>query len=158
MDFLYLFEPNLAFGPCASDPCLNGATCFESFDGISFFCSCLEGWEGDTCDTPAADHCDPNPCMNGGTCTSSDSAFQCSCPSGFAGALCQLGTYLTRTIVQHLVSLVCTSLWELNLQRIVPLHSHTVTYHFTAVHDVTITLRCILVWICAILSHTKIVL
>ena len=25
-------------------------------------------------------------------------------------------------------------------------------------HDVTMTFRCILVWICAILSHTKIVL
>ena len=30
-------------------------------------------------------------------------------------------------IVQHLVSLLCTSLWELNVQRIVPLHSrHTI--------------------------------
>ena len=45
----------------------------------------------------------------------------------------------------HPVSLLCTSLWELNVQQIVPLHSHAVLYHFTAVHDVTITLRCILV-------------
>ena len=44
------------------------------------------------------------------------------------------------------------------MQPIIPLHSHAVTYHFTAVHDVTITLCCILAWICVILSRTKIVL
>ena len=55
-------------------------------------------------------------------------------------------------VVQHLVSLLCTSLWELNVQQIIPLHSHAV--HIT----IWITLRCVLVWICAILSRTKIVL
>ena len=60
-------------------------------------------------------------------------------------------------IVQHLVS-SCTSLWELNVQHIVPLHSRAVSYHSARVHDVTITLRCVLVWICAMLSRTEIVL
>ena len=33
------------------------------------------------------------------------------------------------TIVQHLVNLLCTSLWELNVQQIVPLHSRAVSHH-----------------------------
>ena len=44
------------------------------------------------------------------------------------------------------------------MQQIIPLHSHAVTYQFKGVHDITLTLRCVLVWICVILSHTNIVL
>ena len=45
---------------------------------------------------------------------------------------------------------------NLNVQQIVPLHSCAVTYHVTGVHAVTITLRCVLVWICTIfISRTK---
>ena len=37
-------------------------------DGVSSFsCSCVEGYEGDCCETNTND-CDPNPCENGGTC------------------------------------------------------------------------------------------
>ena len=61
-------------------------------------------------------------------------------------------------IVQHLESLLCTSLWELNVQNLVPLHSRAVSYHSAGGHDVTITLLCVLVRICAILSRTEIVL
>ena len=38
-------------------------------------------------------------------------------------------------IVQHLVSLLCTSLCKLNVQQFVPLHSRAVSYHSAGVHD-----------------------
>ena len=34
----------------------------------SYNCSCVLGWEGDSC-AINIDNCSPNPCMNGGTCT-----------------------------------------------------------------------------------------
>ena len=51
-----------------------------------------------------------------------------------------------------------TCIWELNPRQIVPLHSCAVSYHSAGVYEVIITLRCVLVWICPILSHTEIVL
>ena len=44
------------------------------------------------------------------------------------------------------------------MQNLVPLHSRAVSYHSAGGHDVTITLRCVVVWICAILKRTEIVL
>ncbi len=34
---------------CASDPCQNGATCFEGID--SYLCQCPDGYEGTNCET-----------------------------------------------------------------------------------------------------------
>ena len=39
------------------------------------------------------------------------------------------------------------------MQNLVPLHSRAVSYHSAGGHDVTITMCCVLVWICAILSY-----
>ena len=40
-DFLDIHE-------CASNPCLNGATCI---DGVgSYICECKDGWEGSHCE------------------------------------------------------------------------------------------------------------
>lgn len=84
----------VVIGACMSEPCLNGAICFEDVNGENFFCSCTADWQGPTCAEPLQNNCDPNPCMNGGACTSNLNIFQCDCPEGFAGALCQLGKYM----------------------------------------------------------------
>ena len=37
------------------------------------------------------DKCHPNPCLHGGVCVSSGgSAYQCHCPSGFMGSMCEV--------------------------------------------------------------------
>ena len=54
--------------PCQRQPpCQNGATCINNGLG-DYLCQCLDGYEGDTCETETIE-CYPNPCQNGGTCT-----------------------------------------------------------------------------------------
>lgn len=51
---------------CASNPCLNGATCMETFG--SFYCSCPQGWTGPRCNegrdyilsSCSLEYCKPN--------------------------------------------------------------------------------------------------
>ena len=49
--------------------------------------------------------CDPNPCQNGGTCFSEGG---CSCPPGFNGVNCEMGTSNARTtsVFPHDVRLI----------------------------------------------------
>ena len=37
------------------------------------------------------DLCSPSPCQNGGECLVSGSTFECRCPLGFAGNVCETG-------------------------------------------------------------------
>jgi len=39
---------------------------------------------------PLEDFCVSQPCLNGGLCVSTDSSFQCQCPAGFDGIVCEL--------------------------------------------------------------------
>lgn len=39
--------------------------------------------------------CDSSPCLNNGTCQDLYGEFNCYCPSGFTGKMCQTGEYLT---------------------------------------------------------------
>lgn len=41
--------------PCASEPCLNGATCNDTDDLMSYFCVCPEAFYGETCEQGKAD-------------------------------------------------------------------------------------------------------
>ena len=56
----------VVFGFCISNPCQNGASCFENQEGFS--CQCQPGYDGRTCEEDI-DDCWPPPCQNGGTCT-----------------------------------------------------------------------------------------
>ncbi|KAK2721506.1 protein crumbs-like [Artemia franciscana] len=92
---------------CNSFPCQNGATCYERSNatlydlGIfpgefsyntsgGFFCDCLPGYEGDTCEidinecelTPEA------PCKFG-TCVDGINSYRCDCFPGYEGEKCE---------------------------------------------------------------------
>ena len=58
---------------CDPNPCLNGAVCSETLDGIPlpgvFHCACPAGYTGTNCED--IDKCDPYPCLNGAACTTS---------------------------------------------------------------------------------------
>ena len=41
--------------PCTSNPCQNGATCFDSSDSSSYVCLCPSGFEGTNCEN--GKHC-----------------------------------------------------------------------------------------------------
>lgn len=42
-------QPTATVAPCASAPCQNGGTCFESADVDRFWCSCVFGFDGPLC-------------------------------------------------------------------------------------------------------------
>eukprot|EP00937_MAST-01D_sp_MAST-1D-sp2_P004540 g4540.t1 len=39
--------------PCASSPCLNGATCADALNG-GYHCTCVQGWKGRNCEVAAS--------------------------------------------------------------------------------------------------------
>jgi hypothetical protein len=88
---------NLGYGflqpetPCAVYPCGNGGACTEDSGAPSgFTCSCLPGYEGDTCED-IVDECASSPCLNGGSCLEVEEidAFSCACALNYRGDVCQ---------------------------------------------------------------------
>ncbi|XP_072022320.1 uncharacterized protein [Amphiura filiformis] len=75
---------------CDSIPCLNDGQCSSSGSGISFYCTCNNGYSGNICQFPP-DTCDSIPCLNNGQCSSSGSglSFYCTCNNGYSGNICQ---------------------------------------------------------------------
>uniref|UniRef100_A0A4W6C9D4 EGF-like domain-containing protein n=1 Tax=Lates calcarifer TaxID=8187 RepID=A0A4W6C9D4_LATCA len=89
---------------CASSPCRNGGRCHALLDG--FMCECPQGFAGTTCETRKCrqkivlqhvfshfniNDCASSPCKNGGTCIDGINSFQCFCPDGWEGSLCDVG-------------------------------------------------------------------
>ncbi|XP_054771232.2 neurocan core protein-like [Lytechinus pictus] len=66
---------------CLSAPCLNGASCVETFQG--FICECSPGVYSEHC------ACLSNPCLNGGTCTETLQAYTCECTAAYEGQHCE---------------------------------------------------------------------
>uniref|UniRef100_A0A8C5HKQ1 Delta-like protein n=1 Tax=Gouania willdenowi TaxID=441366 RepID=A0A8C5HKQ1_GOUWI len=56
----------------------------------NFSCSCEPGFTGTYCHENIND-CASTPCKNGGTCIDGINSFQCFCPGGWEGSLCDVG-------------------------------------------------------------------
>ena len=68
---------------CASNPCLNGATCNDRVN--RYTCTCASGWTDTHCETDI-DECESDPCDNGATCNDFVNQYNCTCVAGYTGA------------------------------------------------------------------------
>ncbi|XP_041475008.1 protein eyes shut homolog [Lytechinus variegatus] len=74
---------------CATDVCLNGATCLPSTSSsLGYECQCREGFTDLDCSVNI-DDCLPTSCDNGGTCIDQVNGFSCVCLEQFSGPTCQ---------------------------------------------------------------------
>ena len=93
--FVHSWDPNGCveqLNNCLSNPCINGGSCVNLFDG--YRCVCINGTAGDQCElvcpSESCNMCDPNPCFNGGSCRVINGVqIKCSCLSGFDGPNCE---------------------------------------------------------------------
>lgn len=97
---------------CISSPCQNGGNCHDQIN--QYNCSCLPGFNGTHCEngfyyiiiyyqlllinydltlihffnSTDINECNSNPCHNNASCSQYIDFFNCSCPLGFNGTLC----------------------------------------------------------------------
>ncbi|XP_059613843.1 cubilin homolog [Phlebotomus argentipes] len=80
----------LAEDDCRSNPCNNGGTCVDMFDG--FLCHCTPQYQGKTCvhDVNECENFDGTDlgCQNGATCMNTYGSYYCHCAAGFQGVHC----------------------------------------------------------------------
>ncbi|XP_030837972.1 fibropellin-3 [Strongylocentrotus purpuratus] len=83
---IHLFKPQVTVTPCSSEPCLNGAECFD--DEVDHYaCVCPTGFTGTNCEIENS--CSSNPCLNG-ACSPLEEGFTCQCEPGYRGVNCQI--------------------------------------------------------------------
>ncbi|XP_055957050.1 cubilin [Patella vulgata] len=75
---------------CNSNPCRNGGTCLDLFNG--FICKCPNAWQGNNCETDV-NECSiyagtDMGCQNGATCTNTPGSFSCQCAANWHGIRC----------------------------------------------------------------------
>jgi sushi, von Willebrand factor type A, EGF and pentraxin domain-containing protein 1 len=110
---------------CASSPCKNAGTCLDLKD--AFLCQCQSGYAGVFCEvvlvtttalttavtttTVSGILCPfQSPCQNQGLCIFFGTTYQCICPEGYSGSLCEIlftTTSITTTTLS--TSQYCTS-------------------------------------------------
>ncbi|OTF75171.1 hypothetical protein BLA29_007160, partial [Euroglyphus maynei] len=73
---------------CASQPCLNGATCHDLEN--NYRCTCPTGWTGDHCEQDV-DECSAlvTPCIRASACININGSYICVCEKGFEGLFCE---------------------------------------------------------------------
>ncbi|XP_058864928.1 neurogenic locus notch homolog protein 1-like isoform X2 [Acipenser ruthenus] len=74
--------------PCERGPCLNEGVCTPQ-GKTGYTCQCAAGFTGSNCSS-AVDECLSQPCQNGGSCVDRINSFQCVCPEGTSGSLCEV--------------------------------------------------------------------
>ncbi|CAL1282886.1 unnamed protein product [Larinioides sclopetarius] len=75
---------------CNSNPCKNGGTCTDTYNG--FICNCPSNWEGSTCESDI-NECSRYAgtslgCQNGATCINTLGGYSCNCPANWFGIHC----------------------------------------------------------------------
>jgi hypothetical protein len=85
---------------CDPSPCLNGAVCTQTSDGVTelptfYHCECADGYTGTNCEEDI-NECDADPCLNSGVCTQTSDGttlmigeYHCECVQGFTGTKCE---------------------------------------------------------------------
>lgn len=71
---------------CASNPCLNDATCVDFLAGYA--CECSPAFTGEQCEVDI-DECINNECTRGSTCIDGILSYTCQCPDGYEGRVCE---------------------------------------------------------------------
>lgn len=75
---------------CQSNPCRNGGSCYDRFNG--FHCNCPNGWTGETCAddvNECAEYVGTDlGCQNGGTCMNIPGSYRCRCTADWHGLHC----------------------------------------------------------------------
>ncbi|XP_055944726.1 cubilin-like isoform X2 [Argiope bruennichi] len=75
---------------CNSNPCKNGGTCIDTYNG--FICNCPPNWEGPTCESDineCARYAGTSlGCQNGATCINTQGGYTCNCPANWFGIHC----------------------------------------------------------------------
>ncbi|XP_033116445.1 protein crumbs-like isoform X2 [Anneissia japonica] len=69
---------------CDSGPCINGATCEDTWNDYS--CQCADGFDGEHCQNNI-NECSSNPCFQG-SCVDHINSYLCECYSGYNGSYC----------------------------------------------------------------------
>lgn len=74
---------------CWTRPCLNGATCYGSFN--HYFCHCSKGFVGFKCEINLGERkiCGDGSCYGNGICIQNEQyVFRCECYNNFTGFYC----------------------------------------------------------------------
>ncbi|KAI4498132.1 hypothetical protein M0802_006618 [Mischocyttarus mexicanus] len=83
-------EDKLKENACQSNPCANGGTCQDLYEG--YHCQCLSSWEGPNCLTDVNECArflgTDLGCQNGATCINLPGYYRCECQSGWFGLHC----------------------------------------------------------------------
>ncbi|XP_049840781.1 cubilin-like [Schistocerca gregaria] len=81
---------SLSTNECASNPCRNGGTCEDKYNG--FVCRCPSNWQGTFCDVDVNECANfagtDLGCQNGATCINKPGTYECHCAQGFFGLHC----------------------------------------------------------------------
>ncbi|XP_064644652.1 cubilin-like [Lineus longissimus] len=80
----------LSSNECQNQPCQNGGTCVDLYNG--YICQCPDAWEGKTCNTDVNECArfagTDLGCQNGATCRNTRGGYTCTCTADWFGVHC----------------------------------------------------------------------